>query len=137
VVERTEATRLNPVHPGEILETDFMAPFGLTVAGLARAIGVNPIRLNDIVRGRRALTAETALRLARYFGTDADSWLNLQNRYELTVAEQEAGPDIRQIRPMTHVPNCFADLSAQGQQKTARDERPAVARRSSRAAESA
>lgn len=91
---------LNPVHPGEVLEADFMTPFGLSVGALARAIGISPTRLNDIIRGHRGITAETALRLARYFGTDADSWMNLQNRYELAVAEQEAGPEIRQIRPM-------------------------------------
>lgn len=95
-----DPTRLNPVHPGEILEADFMVPFGLSVGALARAIGIGPTRLNDIVRGRRRITAENALRLARYFGTDADSWLNLQNRYELAVAEQEAGLEIRQIRPL-------------------------------------
>lgn len=93
-------TRLNPVHPGEVLEADFMVSFGLSVGMLARAIGISPTRLNDIIRGRRGITAETALRLARYFGTDADSWLNLQNQYELAVAEQEAGPEIRQIKPL-------------------------------------
>lgn len=93
-------TRLNPVHPGEVLEADFMVSFGLSVGMLASAIGISPTRLNDIIRGRRGITAETALRLARYFGTDADSWLNLQNQYELAVAEQEAGPEIRQIKPL-------------------------------------
>lgn len=86
-------TRLTPVHPGEVLKHDFMEPFSLTGATLARATGMTPTRVNKIVRGRRGITAETALRLARYFGTDARSWMNLQNRYELEVAA------LRAIRP--------------------------------------
>lgn len=95
-----DPTRLNPIHPGEVLAADFMVPFSLSVGTLACTIGISPTRLNDVIQGRRGITAESALRLARYFGTDADSWLNLQSRYELAVAEQEAGPEIRQIRPM-------------------------------------
>ena len=76
-------TRLEPVHPGEVLKHDFMEPFGLSATALAKAIGVTPARINEIVRGRRGITAETALRLARYFNTDARSWMNLQDRYEL------------------------------------------------------
>ena len=81
-------TRLDPVHPGEVLKHDFMEPFALSSTALARAIGVTPARINEIVRCRRGITAETALRLARYFGTDAQSWMNLQDRYELSVAER-------------------------------------------------
>ncbi len=69
-------TRLEPVHPGEVLKHDFMEPFGLSATALAKAIGVTPARINEIVRGRRGITAETALRLARYFNTDARSWIN-------------------------------------------------------------
>ena len=69
---------LDPVHPGEILKHDFMEPFALSSNALAKAIGVTPARVNEIVRGRRGITAETALRLARYFGTDAQSWMNLR-----------------------------------------------------------
>ena len=69
-------TRLEPVHPGEVLKRDFMEPFGLSATALAKAIGVTPARINEIVRGRRGITAETALRLARYFNTDARSWIN-------------------------------------------------------------
>lgn len=92
-------TRLDPVHPGEVLKHDFMEPFALSSNALARAIGVTPTRINEIVRGRRGITAETALRLARYFGTDAQSWMNLQDRYELAVAERRVEDALGAIRP--------------------------------------
>ena len=92
-------TRLDPVHPGEVLKQDFMVPFDLSDSALARAIGVTPARINEIVRGRRGITAETALRLARYYGTDAHSWMNLQNRYELEVAERAAAGALEAIQP--------------------------------------
>ena len=92
--------RLNPVHPGEILKHDFMEPLGLSSNALAKAIGVTPARINEIVRERRGITAETALRLAQYFGTDAQSWMNLQHHYELEVAEQAIGHEIASIQPL-------------------------------------
>ncbi len=92
-------TALDPIHPGEVLKHDFMEPFALSSAALARAIGVTPARINEILRGRRGLTADTALRLARYFGTDAQSWMNLQDRYELAVAAQKGAAALRAIRP--------------------------------------
>ena len=92
-------TRLNPVHPGEVLKHDFMEPFALSSNALAKAIGVTPTRINEIVRCRRGITAETALRLARYFGTDAQSWMNLQDRYELAVAERRVEDALVAIRP--------------------------------------
>ena len=92
-------TPLEPIHPGEILKHDFMDPFGLSATALARAIGVTPARINEIVRGRRGITAETALRLARYFGTDARSWLNLQDRYELDIVARDKADVLRAIRP--------------------------------------
>ena len=92
-------TRLAPVHPGEVLKHDFMEPLGLSATALAGAIGVTPARISEIVRGRRGITAETALRLARYFGTDARSWTSLQDRYELEVAERQAGGALDAIRP--------------------------------------
>ena len=79
--------RMRPIHPGEILREEYMLPLGLSANALARALGVTPARINDIVRGRRAVTADTALRLARYFGTDARSWMNLQSIHDLRVAE--------------------------------------------------
>ena len=91
--------RLEPTHPGEILKHDFMEPMGLSHTALARAIGLAPARINEIVRGRRGITAETALRLARYFNTDARSWMSLQTRYELELAAREKAEDLRAIRP--------------------------------------
>ena len=92
-------TVLEPVHPGEILKYDFMEPLELSATSLARAIGVTPARVNEIVRRRRGITAETALRLARYFNTDAQSWMNLQTRYELALAERTAHAALQAIRP--------------------------------------
>jgi addiction module HigA family antidote len=93
-------TRLQPVHPGEVLKHDFMEPFGLSATALARATGVTPARINEIVRGRRGITAGTALRLATYFGTDARSWMNLQTHYELALAETAVAGELRTIRPI-------------------------------------
>ncbi len=93
------ATKLPPVHPGEILREEFMLPFGLSSTALAKAIGVTPARVNDIVRERRGITADTALRLARYFGTDAQSWMNLQKNYELETAQRALSGDLAHIRP--------------------------------------
>jgi addiction module HigA family antidote len=93
-------TRLDPIHPGEVLKHDFMEPFGLSATSLAKAIGVTPARVNEIVRRRRGISAETALRLARYFSTDARSWMNLQNQYELALAEQKSTKALNAIRPI-------------------------------------
>ena len=93
-------TRLEPIHPGEVLKADFMDPFALSSTALAKAIGVTPARINEIVRQRRGITAETALRLAKYFNTDAQSWMNLQDRYELAVAERAAASSLRAIQPI-------------------------------------
>lgn len=80
---------LSPIHPGEILREDFMKPLGLSQYRLAKDLGVAPIRISQIVNGQRAITADTALRLGRYFGTSAAVWLRLQVRYDLEVAESE------------------------------------------------
>ena len=80
--------RLSPVHPGAILRDDFLKPMDLSVFRLARDIKVSRPRMNEIVRGRRAVTVDTALRLARYFGTTPAYWLNLQARFDLDVAER-------------------------------------------------
>jgi len=79
--------RLSPIHPGEILLEDFMKPLGLSHYRVAKDIGVPTLRISQIVRGQRSITADTALRLARYFGTSAAVWLRLQARYDLEVAE--------------------------------------------------
>jgi addiction module HigA family antidote len=86
---------LSPIHPGEVLVEDFMTPLGLSQYQLARDIGVSPIRISQIIRGQRAITVDTAMRLARYFGTSASVWLRLQVRYDLEVAEKELGERIR------------------------------------------
>lgn len=80
---------LSPIHPGEVLLEDFMKPLGLSQYRLAHDIGVTPIRISQIVNGQRAVSVDTAMRLARYFGTSAEVWLRLQVRYELEVAEKE------------------------------------------------
>lgn len=96
-------TRLEPVHPGEILRHDFMEPLGLSATALAGAIGVTPARIGEIVRGRRGISAETALRLARYFGTDARNWMNLQQRYALERAARDKAAVLDAIRPRAKV----------------------------------
>ncbi len=87
--------RLPPVHPGEVLRHDFLGPLSLTAHALALALRVPANRVTAILAGERAVTAETALRLARHFGTSAGFWLNLQKAYELDVAERAAGERIR------------------------------------------
>jgi addiction module HigA family antidote len=93
------AKKLKPIHPGEHLREDFMKPLGLSSNALAHALEVTPARINEIVRERRGISADTALRLARFFGTDAQSWLNLQTHYDIQGAEDEAGKSIKRIRP--------------------------------------
>jgi antitoxin HigA-1 len=78
---------MRPVHPGEVLKEDFLKPLGMSVNALAKALHVPTPRLNDVVLKRRGVTADTAMRLARYFGGDARSWLNLQTAYDLRIAE--------------------------------------------------
>ena len=89
-----------PVHPGEILREDLMKPLGLTVSGLARELKVPVNRLSEIVNGRRALNADAALRLSRYFGNTAEFWINLQIAYDLSVTIHSAASRIeREVRP--------------------------------------
>ncbi len=78
---------MRPVHPGEVLREDFLRPAGLTANALAKALHVSAPRINDVVRERRGVSADTAMRLARFFGGDARSWLNLQAMYDLRLAE--------------------------------------------------
>src|SRR5439155_25606419 len=92
---------IRPVHPGEVLREDFLRPAGLTANALAKALHVPAPRINDIVRERRGVTADTAMRLARYFGGDAQSWLNLQTVYDLRIAEKANAYKIqREITPL-------------------------------------
>ncbi len=81
--------KMSPVHPGEILLEDFMKPLGLTQYRLAKGMNVYPRKINEIVQGKRSITADTALRLAHFFGTSAEVWMNLQAHYDLEVARDE------------------------------------------------
>jgi len=94
-----------PIHPGEIIAEDVLAEFGISATQLAEALAVPANRISEIVRGRRSITADTALRLARWLGTTPEFWLNLQQAYDLEVAEQTAGTDIRRaVEPRVPVP---------------------------------
>jgi antitoxin HigA-1 len=89
-----------PVHPGEIWIEDFLKPIGISQYRLAKSIGVPQRRIGEVVSGKRSITADTALRLAKFFGTDAQSWLNLQTHYDLGAALLERWPK-------GSVPHCF------------------------------
>jgi len=91
-------TKLSPLHPGEVLREEFMAPYNLTAYTLARECHIERPRLERIVREQQGISADTALRLAKYFGTTAEFWMNLQNRYELEEARVEIGSDLDEIK---------------------------------------
>ena len=92
---------MRPVHPGEILREDYLAPMKMSANALAKALKVPATRINDIVRERRGVTADTALRLARYLGSTPQFWLNLQTAFDLKIAEGESGVQIaEEVRPM-------------------------------------
>lgn len=96
--------RLRPVHPGDILKNDFLEPFAITPYRLAKELGVSRPTVNQLVARRRSVTAEMALRLARYFGTSAQVWQNLQAQYDLEVATTKIGKAVKQkIRPRSMV----------------------------------
>lgn len=95
------AKKLKPVHPGEILREEFMEPFGLSMNRMAMDLRVPVTRIADIVNQKRGITADTALRFARYFKNSATFWMNLQTRYELEVAEDEIAARVeRDVRPL-------------------------------------
>ncbi|MFT4230098.1 MAG: HigA family addiction module antitoxin [Microbacterium sp.] len=96
----TATDKLEPIHPGEVLMEDFIEGFGITQNKLAVSIGVPPRRINEIVHGKRSVTADTALRLAKFFGTTAQFWLNLQSQYDLDIAEDRAADQIDAISPL-------------------------------------
>lgn len=92
--------KLPPIHPGEILREEFLKPMGLSQYRLAKGLAVPPRRINEIVHGKRAITADTAMRLARYFGTAPQFWMNLQGRYDLDVAEdRNADRIMKEVHP--------------------------------------
>lgn len=90
--------KLKNVHPGEVLQEEFLTPMGISQNGLARALGVPPRRINEIVLGKRAISADTALRLARHFGTSEQFWMGLQADYDLEEARQQLGSALSDIR---------------------------------------
>lgn len=95
--------KMRPIHPGEVLREEFLLPMGMSGNALAMNLHVPAPRINDIVRERRAITPDTALRLSRYFGTTAQFWLHLQTTYDLKQAELSTGKQIEtEVRPMAH-----------------------------------
>lgn len=94
------ADKIPPIHPGEILMEEFIGPMGITQNKLAVSIGVPPRRINEIVHGKRRITADTALRLGRYFGMTAQFWINLQTRYDLEIEMDALGDSLDRIQPL-------------------------------------
>ena len=93
--------KMRPIHPGEILREEFLAPLNMSANALAMDLHVPAPRINEVVRERRAVTPDTALRLARYFGTTAQFWMNLQTAFDLKQAEAEAGDKIeKEVNPL-------------------------------------
>lgn len=89
------------IHPGEILLEDWLKPLNISQYALAKSIGVPPRRINEIVQGKRAITPDTALRLATFFGTDAQSWINLQSHYDLEMTREQLTPQLAHILPLS------------------------------------
>ena len=96
----TDSDMIEPIHPGEILMEDFIEAFGITQNKLAVSIGVPPRRINEIVHGKRGITADTAIRLARFFGTSDEFWMNLQSNYELRLERRALGDKVAAIAPL-------------------------------------
>jgi antitoxin HigA-1 len=97
----TADTFMGPVHPGEILLEEFLKPLSVSQYRLAKEIGVPARRINEIAHGQRRISADTALRLARFFGTSERFWINLQSRYDLEVEKDRLGNELNGIRPLT------------------------------------
>ena len=100
-IENTRERKIRPTHPGEMLREDFLADYGLTVATLARALGVSRQTVNELLRERRSLTPEMALRLARLFGNTPEFWLNAQRAVDLWDTERALKKRVQQIKPLT------------------------------------
>lgn len=96
----TTSPTMPPVHPGEVLFEEYLEPLGVTQHRLAVAIGVPPRRINEIVHGKRRISADTALRLARYFGTSERFWLNLQGRYDVEFERDRLAATLEEIQPL-------------------------------------
>jgi addiction module HigA family antidote len=91
--------RIPNIHPGEILSEDFLKPMGLSAYRLSKAANIDQTRISEIIRGKRSVTADTALRLARFFGNSPEFWLNLQAHYDLEQKKREMEKDLKKIRP--------------------------------------
>jgi addiction module HigA family antidote len=116
---------LEPIHPGEILEEEFMRPLGLSANSVARRIDVPVTRISEIVRGKRGITADTALRLARLFGTSSDLWLGLQAEYDLRVAQRDlAGAALRRIVPLNRPASGYGQRAARTPSEVAEEIEP-------------
>ncbi|MGH9080934.1 MAG: HigA family addiction module antitoxin [Acidimicrobiales bacterium] len=98
---KTEKPMMTPVHPGELLKEDFLDPLGISQYRLAQAIGGPPRRIDEIVHGTRRISADTALRLARYFEMSDGFWMNLQGHYDIDVERGRLGPTLAEIEPLT------------------------------------
>ncbi len=94
------STIMEPIHPGEILMEEFLLPLGITQNKLAVSIGVPPRRVNEIVHGKRGITADTALRLSRFFSNSSEFWMNLQSRYELELQSEALDAQLSEITPL-------------------------------------
>ena len=90
--------KLEPIHPGEILDEEFLKPLAISQYRLAKDIGVPPVRINEIVHGKRGITADTALRLAKFFGTTAEFWMNLQIHFDLEVQREVSAAQLEHIK---------------------------------------
>ena len=89
-----------PIHPGEVLLEDFLKPMSLTKYRLSKDIGVAPTRVQEVIDGKRGVSADTALRLSRYFGTSAELWMGLQSDYELECAREKLKDELEQLKPL-------------------------------------
>lgn len=94
---------LQPVHPGTILRRDVLPALGITVVGFAKAVGISRQHLYDIMNAKKPITAATALRLGRYLGNGPEIWINLQARYDLSIAERDMADDLKSIRPAVRI----------------------------------
>jgi antitoxin HigA-1 len=100
-IENTRERKIRPVHPGEMLREDFVTDYGLTASGLAKALGVSRQTVNELLRERRAVTPEMAIRLARLFGNTPEFWLNAQRAVDLWAAEKVLKKSVHQIKPLS------------------------------------
>ena len=91
--------RIPNIHPGEVLSEDFLKPMGVTAYRLSKGANIDQTRISEIIRGKRSVTADTALRLARFFGNSPEFWLNLQAHYDLELKKREMEKDLKKIRP--------------------------------------